>query len=62
MTIINNIIALSERPSELEVLTALTNLLAVINPDKDGGWFICEQARWTIDEAKAVVHNRIHGE
>lgn len=44
-----------KRPTELEYLTALVNLLAVMNPDKDGGWFICEEARRTVDEAKDLL-------
>ena len=62
MSTIDNILDLSKRPSELEILTALVNLLTVINPDKDDGWFICEEARWVLDEARDVVHRRIHGE
>ena len=59
---IANIADLAKRPSELEILTSLVNLMAVINRDKDDGWFICEEAGWVLDEARDVIHRRIHGE
>ena len=38
-----------------ELLTALTNLLTVINPDKDDGWFICGEADWVLAEARELI-------
>jgi len=36
-------------------LNALQKLLAVINSDKEGGFFICEEAANVIEEAQAIV-------
>ena len=62
MTTIDTIVDLAKRPSELEILTALVNLMTVINRDKDDGWFICEEAGWVLDEARSVISRLTHGE
>lgn len=39
----------------LALETALCNLLCVINDDKDGGFFICEEARDRIEDAQKLL-------
>jgi hypothetical protein len=39
-----------------ELRTALGDLLLVLNRDKDGGWFVCEEARDIIDSAASVYN------
>lgn len=45
----------TQHTPESELLTALTNLMAVINPDDDGGWFICEEAGSVIESARQAI-------
>ena len=38
-----------------DIKQALENLLATINEDKDGGYFICEEAKHVIEEAQEAL-------
>lgn len=40
-----------------ELREALKDILSVLNRDKDGGWFICEEAHNVINNA-AIVYNK----
>lgn len=45
----------TEHDRRLAVETALVNLLCVINDDKDGGFFICAEAKDRIKDAQDVM-------
>ena len=38
-----------------QTIKALENLLNVINVDSDGGFFICEEAKEIVDNARSIV-------
>ena len=57
-TTLDNIIDLASKPSELAMLSALVNLLAVMTPDSEGNRFIRKEHAWVIDEAKQLVKQR----
>lgn len=40
---------------EKSALTVLKELMAVLNQDSDGGWFICEEAKDIINSAEAIL-------
>lgn len=45
------------RPGAGQLANVLNELLKVINPDKEGGYFICEEARDTVDKAAETLQN-----
>lgn len=40
---------------ELELLNALSDILYIINEDKDGSFFICEEGAETLNDARGLV-------
>jgi hypothetical protein len=40
---------------ELELLNTLSDILFIINEDKDGSFFLCEEAAETLNDARELV-------
>lgn len=60
MSTLDNIVDLASKPSELAMLTALVNLLAVMTSDEEGNRTIHHDHTWVIDEAKQLIKRRLN--